>query len=77
MAQFTNVEAMLVLTKSDIHAIEDTDKLKTLVEQMRSTSAVALTVVAMAQDELIARSHVEAESAKRAQLEAEESSKKA
>jgi hypothetical protein len=68
---------MLVLTKSDIQSIDGTEKLKTLVEQMRSTSALALSVAAMAQDELIARTLEEAESAKIARLEEAESSKRA
>jgi hypothetical protein len=62
---------MLVLTKSDIQAIEDFDKLKTLVEQMRSTAALALRVGAMAQEELIARSHEAEASAKRSRQEME------
>jgi hypothetical protein len=68
---------MLVLTMSDIQAVEGTDTLTALGNQMRSTSALALTAAAMAQDELITRSRAAEERSKRSRVEAEESAKRA
>jgi hypothetical protein len=68
------VDHMLLLfgkSKIDIQAIEGTDKLATLVEQMRAIGVMARSVGETAQEELMARFKAAEETAKRARVEME------